>query len=162
MMEIRELMESDWKDLMELQYRSFREDLAEGEEVLRPKWSSAPDCCFVARDDDGRLLGYIIAHPWKGEAAPALSEETAPPTLGEYLFVHDCSVDSSARGMGLGAKLSARVAEAARCKDYREIRLVSVQDSASFWRKQGYRELPSEDVVKKYGPGSLFMMKMLT
>ena len=95
-----------------------------------------PDTCFVAEDDDGRIIGAILAgHD------------------GRRSRIYHTAVDPDARGRGIGSMLVGRVVETLRTIGLPKVAVGVPADNDAgndFWERQGfavrddlvYRELP--------------------
>ena len=76
------------------------------------------------------------------------------------MFLHDLAVSSNSFGKGIGSTMMAHLVNIAIVSGYREIRLVSVQNSMQFWQKQGFTSL-EQAVCKSYGDSAQLMKREL-
>ena len=68
----------------------------------------------------------------------------------DVFYVHDLAVARRCRGSGTGRLLATRLLDGARAAGFRRAELVSVQGSAPFWEKFGFRATRAFEYV----PGS--------
>ncbi|MCG7537395.1 GNAT family N-acetyltransferase [Pseudoalteromonas sp. OOF1S-7] len=158
-MSIEIIRESAWPDILALQAEVYLLVEPESVDVLKDKWNRTPNCCFIYRDRQ-ELKGYLLAHSWNKEQPPKLFNALPADTEGDILFLHDLAVSSSSFGQGIGSMLMKHLIEAATGSGFREIRLVSVQNSSLFWQRQGFKPL-SESVCKSYGTDAQLMWRKL-
>jgi len=137
----------------------FSEDAA----VIAEKQRLSPDSCFVL-ENGGSVAGYLIAHPWIKGSAPALDEFLGRiPANADVLYLHDLALLPEARGGGNAARGAAVVSAFAVAAGYRAVALIAVNNSAPFWRRQGFKAVkPSPALAEKletYSDDALYMMK---
>lgn len=133
-------------------------DHPEGRACFEERLTLAPASCFVL-EGAGRVAGYLIAYPWPQGAIPPL--DTLLGTLPESCdawYLHDLALRPEARGGGNArAGLALLVAQVDA-----PIALVSVNDSAAFWRSQGFEVRDSAALQAKlssYGPQARYMVR---
>jgi ribosomal protein S18 acetylase RimI-like enzyme len=119
----------------------------------------SPSLCFVLAEGDD-VAGYLIAYPWPlGRIPPLNSLLGALPEARDALYLHDLALRPDARGGGhVRAILDTLFARAGD----RPIALVSVNESAAFWRAQGFAEQRAPDVAAKlasYGADARYMVR---
>lgn len=134
-------------------------------EVYSNRMLLAPDFCLVDLAADGRLLGYLVSHPWRAGAPPALDAILArlPDDAGCW-YLHDCAVDAAAKGRGVAARLHHAAVDRARARGLRRAALVAVGEAAGFWRRLGYArcEVPGlAERLRDYGDGAVYMERAL-
>ena len=107
-------------------------DIDDCEDAIKTFLKRNPDTCFVTEDDDGRIIGAILAgHD------------------GRRSRIYHTAVDPDARGRGIGSMLVGRVVETLRAIGLPKV-AVGVPADNDFWERQGfavrddlvYRELP--------------------
>lgn len=134
-------------------------------EVYAERRRLYPAGCFVL-EGDGGLAGYLICHPWRGAAPPALNALIgAVPANADCFYLHDLALLPTARGQGAGALATQMAVAAARTAGQREIRLVAVNGAESFWATQGFVAMTGEEAVRAaetYGAESQFLHRLLT
>ncbi|MGX5732745.1 GNAT family N-acetyltransferase [Bosea thiooxidans] len=122
----------------------------EDEAVFAERLRLAPEGCHVLANQGGTLLGYLVSHPWPAGAVPALNSllgEIPPGTINWY--IHDLALLPEARGGGVAARIVARIIEHATRTGCTSLALVAVNDSAGFWRRQGFREVHEPALDRK-------------
>jgi GNAT superfamily N-acetyltransferase len=121
--------------------------------------------CHVL-DQDGAVLGYAIAHPWRFAEPPSLNTRLdALPVAATTYYVHDVALLPEGRGRGHATEAARRLAAHARAEDFATMTLVAVNRSGSFWEKLGFRKeaVPGlETKLQSYGPDAVLMVRDLT
>lgn len=113
-------------------------DIDDCEDAIKTFLKRNPDTCFVAEDDDGRIIGAILAG-----------------NDGRRSRIYHTAVDPDARGRGIGSMLVGRVVETLRAIGLPKVAVGVPADNDAgndFWERQGfavrddlvYRELPLE------------------
>lgn len=159
-MPIKQINEATWSEILEVQAEAYSQIAPESLEVLQSKWRHSPACCFVYEKADN-VVGYLLAHAWNSDAPPKLYETLPSGTEGSILFLHDLAISNAAAGDGLGKKMVAHLFNIAKEAGFQQIRLVSVQDSVAFWRKQGFISGTHQQVCNSYGRGAQLMIYKL-
>ena len=159
---LRAMRAADIDAVLAVQSQCYRAELIESRDALASRQRLSPDTCFVA-EVDGRVRGYLFAHPWQGETPPAL--DTPLPALPEHcdtLFLHDMAISERLRGRGVAPRLMEKALRSARARGYRYARLVAVQGAASYWRKLGFKPYPlGRGKLACYGDGAEGMLAPL-
>ncbi|WP_445464734.1 GNAT family N-acetyltransferase [Faunimonas sp. B44] len=139
---------------------AFPEDAA----VFAERLALCPQGCFVA-EVRGRVVGYLISHPWRCGAPPALNARLgALPGPAECWYLHDLALLPEARGGGLGRAALALVEDAARAARLGSIELVAISGSAPFWARLGFAPLasrPGAAVPASYGADACAMRRTI-
>jgi hypothetical protein len=103
-------------------------------------------------------IGYILLHPWSNlEIPPDLNTVIPEDINSSCLFIHDLCILEQYRKMGFTKILLETT------KKYIYVSLVSVNNCASFWKKQGYQIAKSqpETSIKSYqDPTATLMYKI--
>ncbi len=159
-MAIKSIQADLWPEILWIQAEVYQDVEPETVEVLQSKWQQSPECCFVYLED-GQVLGYLLAHAWNSDEPPKLFSPLPPDSKGSILFLHDLAISVKAHGEGLGTTMIVQLCELARQHTFTQIRLVAVQDSLSFWQKQGLVALPKQPVCSSYGDGATLMWLQL-
>ncbi len=122
----------------------------EAPEVFANRLALFPQGCFMAVED-GKALGYCIAHPGTLGAPPPLDTlMKALPHDADCLYLHDLALLPECRGRRLGAALVARLESVARAHAFARIALTAVNNSDGFWEGVGFE--PSRcDALESYG-----------
>ncbi|WP_448661118.1 GNAT family N-acetyltransferase [Sphingomonas sp. CJ20] len=106
-------------------------------------------------------LGYLIAHPWRGDDVPALDTLLgALPAGADLLYLHDLALMPAARGSGVGRAIVERIAAHSRAESLRAIRLVAINGSVPFWERQGFVVCAGGDLTS-YGADARRMERPL-
>jgi GNAT superfamily N-acetyltransferase len=108
-----------------------------------------PEGAIGAFDEEG-LCGYAFGVPVA--AGTTLDLQVPLDGLAEgadTFYIHDVAVARRRRGTGLGIALGTRLVQHAWASGFTRGELISVQGSAPFWEKLGFRRV--EDV--EYAPG---------
>ena len=88
MIKIRTIRPPDWPAIMAIQSECYHQLEPEPLEVMSNKAELAPACCWVA-ERQGRVLGYLLCHPWRAHCPPPLSQPLQPLTDHEEFYLHD-------------------------------------------------------------------------
>ncbi|AQR60319.1 GNAT family N-acetyltransferase [Brevundimonas sp. LM2] len=135
-------------------------DHFEGRDCFENRLALSPAGCLVLETPQG-LEGYLVAYPWRADAAPALNTliETIPTDAG-VMYLHDLALTPAVRGQGWSKPAVQAVVDLARAGGWRTLALVAVNDAADFWRGHGFavREVPGmADKLASYGPDARYM-----
>ena len=121
-----------------------------------------PSGCFVLQTPSG-LEGYLVAYPWREDAAPALNTQIAAiPVDAEVLYLHDLALTPAVRGQGWSKPAVEAVVDLARSGGWRTVALVAVNDAAGFWRGHGFNVRETPELAAKlasYGPDARYMTR---
>lgn len=97
----------------------------------------APGCLMA--EEDGRVLGYCIAHPGVVDDPPPLDTVLAGlPAVADCLYIHDVALLPAARGRHLGVALARLLENVARAHGFGRMALTAVNNSDGFWGALGY------------------------
>ncbi len=136
----------------------------EREEVFRERLSLAPGGCWIAQND-GAPLGYIVSHPARFGAPPALDTLLgALPDHPDTFYIHDLALLPQARGRRLAAPMLAHLTAKVRAAGFATLSLVAVNGSSPFWSRHGFvssNHLCSVEKLSSYGSDSVFMSHRL-
>lgn len=157
----RPMTEADLDRVAEIAVIGFP-DHFEGRPCFANRLSLNPAGCFVLQTSGG-LEGYLIAYPWRAEAAPTLNTliEAIPADAG-VLYLHDLALTPAVRGQGWSKPAVAAVVDLARAVDRATIALVAVNDAVDFWRGHGFdvRETPEMAArLASYGADARYMTR---
>lgn len=161
MINIRTIRAIDWPAIMEIQRECYHQLDPEPLEVMSNKAELAPACCWVA-ERQGKVLGYLLCHPWRAHQPPPLSVPMRRLAGRDEFYLHDLAVAGDARGIGVGQRLLATALEFASDEGYAHAGLVAVQDAPAFWRKQGFYPAATDKSLAEYGDGAVYMRLPLT
>jgi len=140
-------------------------DHFEGRDCFENRLALNPSGCLVLVDPEGRLLGYLVAYPWRRGSAPPLNTLIeAIPADADVMYLHDLALHPDARGGGHARPVVERLAQQAREAGWPELALVAVNDAAPFWARHGFevRDAPGiEEKLASYGPDARYMIRPL-
>ncbi|MCW2388633.1 GNAT superfamily N-acetyltransferase [Sphingobium sp. B11D3B] len=117
----------------------------EDEAIYAERLSLHPAGCFLF-EDAGRVLGYLVAHPWEADSVPAFNAPLGaiPENPGSY-YLHDLALLPDARGSGAGRTALGLIVAQARREGLGEIWLTAVNGADSFWAAQGFEVVEAPD-----------------
>lgn len=146
---IRKLKLAEVKLASDLADSVYPHELFESLKTFENKFIFFPDC-FLGLFINGKLEGYIVGHPWKGEELVPLNYKFGNNSE-EYdcFYLHDIVVSPNYRRKGYGAKLTKAILDIGQKKGFNKFLLVAVNDkSRKMCEKFGFR------VIKKveYAP----------
>lgn len=137
-------------------------DHFEGRECFENRLDLNPAGCFVLGTPE-RIEGYLVAYPWRADAAPALNTLIeAIPADASVLYLHDLALTHAVRGQGWSKPAVAAVVDLARAGGWPTIALVAVNDATAFWRGHGFgiRETPEMAAkLASYGTDARYMTR---
>lgn len=124
-----------------------------------------PQGC-LALEENGRLIGYALTHPWHFGKPPELNSLLGGiPHGATTYYVHDVALLPEARGKGYAAQIGDRLADHASKAGFGNLSLVAVNNSQGFWERLGFRKarVPGlEEKLLTYGPDAVLMARDLT
>lgn len=136
----------------------------EDEAVFAERLGLFPQGCLVL-DGPGGPIGYVVAHPWRCAAPPALNSLLgALPSRAGCVYIHDLALLPQARGSGAGGMVVARLSEIAARAGLPRLALVAIDGSSGFWRRQGFREVHAPALAEKlasYDDAARYMERAL-
>ncbi|WP_157964781.1 GNAT family N-acetyltransferase [Algibacillus agarilyticus] len=159
-MPISPINENAWDDIIQIQNAAYTDIEPEDVNVLKSKWYSSPQTCAVFTNHNGKVLAYLLAHPWASKTPPTLNQ-TIPITNCSTLFIHDLALALEERGKNRGKELVHYLIDNAKAQHYEKILLVAVQNSTGFWAKFGFLAVPSDKICSSYGENAQLMMLRL-
>ncbi len=132
----------------------------EDEPVFAERLQLAPQGCHVLAGQGGSLQGYLVSHPWPAGGVPALNSLLGEIPAGTTnWYIHDLALLPEARGGKAAGRIVNEIIEQAMRAGCMSLALVAVNDSAGFWRRQGFydvhepaldRKLASYDDAARY------------
>jgi GNAT superfamily N-acetyltransferase len=138
--------------------KQIHEAYPERPEIAHERLSVAPQWCRVLVIDDA-LCGYLLAHPWRRGAPPALDSLIgALPDDPDCLYIHDLAIAPQRRGKGDATRLLAILKREAFA-DFPVIALVSTGPATGFWQRQGFAPgaITRPAILASYDPQALYM-----
>jgi GNAT superfamily N-acetyltransferase len=140
-------------------------DHFEGRDCFENRLALYPTGCFVLAAGDGRPVGYLVAYPWRADAAPPLNcLIEAAPADAAVMYLHDLSILPEARGGGWSRPIVRRLADEARAAGWPAISLVAVNDATRFWEGHGFtvaNPLGMAAKLASYGADARYMVRRL-
>jgi GNAT superfamily N-acetyltransferase len=141
-------------------------DHFESRDCFENRLALNPSGCFVLADREDDPHGYLVAYPWRAEAAPALNTLIAGiPADASVMYLHDLALHPDVRGGGWSQAIVERLADQASAAGWPALALVAVNDAALFWEKRGFAVVDSPAMTAKlasYGPEARYMVRPLT
>ncbi len=156
-MSISLITENSWDDIVRIQEESYTDVAPEDVNILKNKWHSSPQTCAVYLDHKGKVLAYLLAHPWASEIPPKLNEKISV-AYSSTLFIHDLALSLEGRGKNIGRVLVQNLIDNAQDQSFVKILLVAVQNSTGFWAKFGFKNIPNENICSSYRTTSQLMV----
>lgn len=154
------MQREDLPAALELQSQSYPDFLVESEDAFASRLDVPAPYCLVAMLD-GTLVGYLLAHGWPRRSPPEVGELLSRTSASEVLFIHDLSVGSAGRGLGIGRTLVANAFELAARDKLRIAELIAVEGAASYWEGLGFAKAATDSTlakkVAKYGAEARWM-----
>lgn len=161
---VRPMQQEDLFAALELQAQSYPAFLVESEQAFASRLDVAASYCLVA-SLDGTVVGYLLSHGWPRQSPPAVGELLSPSAASEVLFIHDLSVGSAGRGLGIGRKLVESAFEMAARNGLKLAELIAVEGAATYWKGLGFNEVTVgpdlADKVAKYGGQACWMERQI-
>ncbi|MBL8700030.1 MAG: GNAT family N-acetyltransferase, partial [Alphaproteobacteria bacterium] len=108
-----------------------------------------PEGCLVLEDDHA-LVGYVLSHPWRHRAPPALNARLGRlPADADCLYIHDLAVLPDARGRGAAGEILRRLAQLAATMRLPAMALISIAGTSRFWERQGFIVVDAPELSAK-------------
>lgn len=137
-------------------------DHFEGRDCFENRLGLNPAGCFVL-DTPGGLEGYLVAYPWRADAAPALNTGIeAIPADARVLYLHDLALTPAVRGQGWSKPILRTVVDLAKADGWPTVALVAVNDAVDFWRGHGFEVRQTPEMAAKlatYGADARYMTR---
>jgi predicted N-acetyltransferase YhbS len=146
-MTLRPLTRDDIDALHRLESESYQPSLHESDEAFLRLIELYPAGAIGCFDDEG-LCGYAFGVPL---TAGSTLELQVPldriPDSADTFYIHDVAVAARCRGRGIGGRLATELLALARARGLTRSELVSVQGSAPFWERFGFRRVHEFEYV---------------
>jgi GNAT superfamily N-acetyltransferase len=137
-------------------------DHFEGRDCFENRLALNPEGCFVLGGAEG-LEGYLVAYPWRADAAPALNTLIdAVPAAASVLYLHDLALTPAVRGQGWSKPAMRAVLDLARAGGWPALALVAVNDAVDFWRGHGFQVRETPEMAARlagYGSDARYMTR---
>lgn len=162
---LRLMTEDNQSALMAVQHDAYKPYLSESWDVFLNKLRLYPDGCWICTVGDN-LVAYLFSHPSEYANPPALNREIGNlPERPDCVYIHDLAILKAYHGKRIGQLLCAKAVEIAMTENFPQMALTAVQQSQSFWAKNGFSpaELSSELALKlhTYGKDAIYMSRKL-
>ena len=136
----------------------------EAPEVLAERHSLYHNGAYLLEIGE-RPAGYILSHPWRFGALPALNSLLgALPADPDTYYLHDLALLPVARRIGAGGMMVEALTRHAEARGLRQMSLVAVHGSASFWRRHDFLPVDVPERAGKllsYDADALYMVRRL-
>ena len=150
MAEFRRLTFADVAAVHSIEIDAYEPVLQESIESFERLIALFPEGAIGAFDAVG-LCGFVFGVPLaRGTTLELRAPLAAVPERADMLYVHDIAVAGRCRGSGVGRDLARRLLDVARAGGFSHAELVSVQGSAPFWERFGFRAIRTFE----YAPGA--------
>ncbi|WP_338129856.1 GNAT family N-acetyltransferase [Heyndrickxia oleronia] len=131
---------NDLKELMHIENLGFRPDEAATEKSMRERIKNIPDTFIVARDEQDKIIGYVVGpvinHRYLTDE---LFENTHPnPPSGGFQSILSLVVHPDYRGQGIATRLLERLEEACKKSQRSGITLTCLDDLIPFYEAIGF------------------------
>ena len=152
-------------EVVQIQAEAFTPDLRETPEVFANRIARFGEFFRVAYQD-GRMVGDVVAFPWKFGDAP-VNNQKFPEDLPEpdCFFIHDIALLPDARGGGIARALLEDAYQTAHALGFDAASLVAVGQSGTYWDRVGFvpfarvTEAKRAYILDIYGPGARLMAR---
>jgi len=155
-MQIESIEGQHWEQILQIQRDSYIDIAPESLEVLQSKVIASPETCFVALEQ-GKVAGYLLAHPWDEETLPPLFLKLDCKPKGRVLYIHDLAIAKGHAGRGIGRLMVCEILARAKRHGYAKANLVTVNDASKFWSKFGFRLRIGAHDLSSYGESAVVM-----
>ena len=140
-------------------------DFPEDAAVFADRLVLHPAGCFTL-DRDGKVIGYVLSHPWHFKQPPKLNDILGEPAMSATTYyIHDLALLPAARKTGAAAAIVEMLAIQARALQLPNMTLVAVNNSVHFWRRQGFDIVVDPLLhrhLQSYDTQACFMSRELT
>jgi glyoxylase-like metal-dependent hydrolase (beta-lactamase superfamily II)/ribosomal protein S18 acetylase RimI-like enzyme len=145
---IRPMTEKDIDSVMKIQSLAYDKAYQEGKETFETKFSAFPSGCWIA-EAEGCAVGYLFSYPSMINNPTALDVKTEYiPEAPDCYYIHDLAVNPEFHGKGIGRILFNKARQFAIDYQVRNMSLVSVQNSWTFWEKMGFCRLSESEMTE--------------
>ncbi len=162
---LRLMHTDDLPEIMDIQLQVYTDALQETPQVIAQRLEQVPDLAIVAEDQQG-ICGYLFSYRSQRGAITPLDGEFVEPPHSDCLYLHDLAVAPRALKRGIGPSLVKHKLGIARKAGLQHCSLVSVQDSASFWQRMGFKTQHTSSsnqvsALASYGVPAVYMHRTL-
>ena len=126
---IRNLKKSEIKLASDLADSIYPKELEESFETFENKFLFYP-AGFLGYFIDGKLIGYIVGHSWKGNDLVPLNYVIKEIKNPDGFYIHDVAISPEYQGRGYGKELMKAIIELAIKEGFRKFLLVAVNEKS--------------------------------
>lgn len=127
---------------------------SEAQAVYADRLALYPSGCIV-HERDGRVVAYLISHPWRGDTPPELDRPLgAIPAGADRYYLHDIALLPSVRGSGAAGAAVSFVIDHARAAGFPIIDLMAVNGADGFWASRGFAYVDGACVDRAFVDGT--------
>lgn len=150
-MNILQASEKYLREIMKIQVLCYANEFIESEEVIK-NIINFQKSMVVQQKTDGKIIGYILAHPWNDLNIPPKLNTMITCKNGCDIFIHDLAIHPEFQNQGIGRELFTNLSFQNKQVGFS---LVAIQNSLTFWSKFGFKQigLASDD----YGKNAVHM-----
>lgn len=163
---IRTAQPDDVYEILRIQACCYQPDFLENEAAFASKIQASPHTCWLLASGS-RIAAYLVSIPVDRHTFPALNATKLQLSeTPELLYWHDMAVHPDYRGDGIAARLAAYALQQAQQLGFRQVGLIAVQDSSTYWQRHGFQVANSDTFgltakVASFGEGAVFMQQTL-
>lgn len=156
---LRPMLPADLDAVLRIQAACYPAAMQEPAAVVAARMTAAHGTCLVG-SHEGVVRGYLFAYPSRLGLVTDLNAPFTVSARPDTLYLHDLAIAPDALGRGLARALVDEALRLSRMLGLAHAALVSVQDSAHFWRALGWRAASTHDAgLHTYPPGALYMVR---
>lgn len=163
---IRTATPEDISQILRIQARCYQPDFLEAAQAFASKIQASPQTCWLVHRGQ-HIAAYLVSVPVDRHTFPALDAATFQLSPSpELLYWHDMAVHPDFRGDGIAARLASHALQQAKQLGFKQLGLIAVQDSSSYWHKHGFNITDSHAYgltakVASFGSDAVFMQQTL-
>lgn len=155
----------DLPEELDIQRKAYDDNLQESLTVIAQRLKQASNLAIVAKDQYG-ICGYLFSYRPQIGAITALDDTFNSPDHSDCLYLHNFAVAPYTRKRGVGPDLVKHKLSMARQASLQQCSLVSMQNSASFWQRIGFKpqlltNQQQKRALKSYGVPAVYMQRSL-
>lgn len=147
--QLRSMISKDMAQVSAIEVENYSVDVIEGIEILDQLRMKFAEGCWVASFGNASeiVLGYLISF--------SCSRKNCPYELGskhndndklDCFYIHDVCIRRSAQKKGVASMLIQKARSIAIQKGFNIISLTAVNNSASYWKKHGFKIVPKKEI----------------
>ena len=141
---IKQLSKTHLEQIIEIQKKCFQEFHEEDMNVYDTFISVFPDGAWGAFYED-KLAGHIFFHPYKNQTEKPLNAKLVLTGEEDSMYLHEIAVLQQYRSLGVSSLLLNKFNEISGQYKMKSQTLVSVENSAEFWKKKGFTIIKKAD-----------------